>query len=93
MEFKFDISFNSTYDPLFRANSEAFWKQNRVIASIASARRQEHLEIIKQQYYDLIIVDEAHHLKNRNTANWKLVDALNKRFLLLLSATPVQNSI
>ena len=40
-----------------------------------------------------MIVDEAHHLKNRATANWKMVNALNKRFLLLLSATPVQNSL
>ncbi len=43
--------------------------------------------------YDLVIVDEAHHLKSRNTQNYRLVDALHKRFLLLLSATPVQNSL
>src|SRR6202043_3832730 len=42
---------------------------------------------------DLIIVDEAHHLRDRTSQSWKLVDALNKRFLLLLSATPVQNDL
>ena len=40
-----------------------------------------------------MIVDEAHHLKNQASQNHKLVDALRKRFLLLLSATPVQNSL
>ncbi|MHC5825732.1 MAG: SNF2-related protein, partial [Nostoc sp.] len=32
-------------------------------------------------------------LKNRSTLNWKLVNALNKRFILMLTATPVQNSL
>ncbi|HEY9300156.1 MAG TPA: DEAD/DEAH box helicase, partial [Phormidium sp.] len=36
---------------------------------------------------------EAHHLKNRTTLNWKPVNALNKRFILMLTATPVQNSL
>ena len=43
--------------------------------------------------FDLVIVDEAHHLRDRSSQSWKLVDALNKRFLLLLSATPVQNDL
>lgn len=64
-----------------------------MIASIATARRKEHFARLKKERYDLIIVDEAHHLKNRSTNNWRLVDALHKRFLLLLSATPVQNNL
>ena len=43
--------------------------------------------------FDLVIVDEAHHLRDRTSQSYKLVDALNKRFLLLLSATPVQNDL
>jgi SNF2 family DNA or RNA helicase len=39
------------------------------------------------------VVDEAHHLKNRTTLNWKLVNAIQKTFLLMLTATPVQNSL
>ena len=93
METKFDLKFGSTYDNLLRADPRRFWSQPRVIASIAAARRAEHFEVLRWQPFDLVIVDEAHHLKNRNTSNWKLVDALQKRFLLLLSATPVQNSL
>jgi SNF2 family DNA or RNA helicase len=44
-------------------------------------------------FYDLVVVDEAHHLKNRNTLNWKLVNEIKKRFIFLLSATPVQNHL
>jgi SNF2 family DNA or RNA helicase len=90
---KFDIRFASTYDSLLRNQPAVFWSQARVVASIATARRPEHLALLAGQHYDLVIVDEAHHLKNRGSQNWKLVNQLNKRFLLLLSATPVQNSL
>ena len=93
MQTKFDIAFASSYDSLLRSDPNRFWSQPRVIASIAAARRADHIETLRRQVYDLVIVDEAHHLKNRTTNNWKLVDALQKRFLLLLSATPVQNSL
>src|SRR5947209_3259858 len=93
MQTKFDVQFATSYDGLLRRDAATFWAQPRVIASIATARRGEHLPLLAAQNYDLVIVDEAHHLKNRQTQNWKLVNALQKRFLLLLSATPVQNSL
>ena len=93
MATKFDIACATSYDSLLRNDPEAFWAQPRVIASIATARRQEHFARLTQQAYDLVVVDEAHHLKSRTTQNYGLVDALHKRFLLLLSATPVQNSL
>src|SRR5205807_3604691 len=65
----------------------------RIIASISAARRQEHAECLRAHNFDLVIVDEAHHLRDRSSQSWKLIDALNKRFLLLLSATPVQNDL
>ena len=45
------------------------------------------------QPWDLVIVDEAHHCKNRATLNWQLVNSLQRRFMFLLSATPVQNNL
>jgi superfamily II DNA or RNA helicase len=93
MATKFGVEFAVSYDASARNDPERFWGQPRVIASIATARRAENQPHLIRQHYDLVIVDEAHHLKNRQTANWKLVDALNNRFLLLLSATPVQNSL
>jgi superfamily II DNA or RNA helicase len=93
MQTKFDVTFATSYDTELRRDPAAFWSQPRVIASIATARRAEHFALLAAQNYDLVIVDEAHHLKNRQTQNWKLVNALQKRFLLLLSATPVQNNL
>ncbi|MFH1176436.1 MAG: SNF2-related protein [Acidobacteriota bacterium] len=93
MESKFFLELATTEDALLRSDPKAFWRQPRIIASIAAARREEHAAIVGAQSWDLVVVDEAHHLKNRSTANWKLVDGLQRRFLLLLSATPVQNSL
>jgi superfamily II DNA or RNA helicase len=93
LETKFGLAFATTHDALLRADPHAFWGQKRIIASIATARRQEHAERLLGGVFDLIIIDEAHHLRDRSSQSWKLVDALKKRFLLLLSATPVQNDL
>ena len=93
LETKFGLSFATTYDPLLREDAAAFWQQPRIVASIATARRREHMEVLTGRPLDIVVVDEAHHLRDSSSAGWKLVDALNKRFLLLLSATPVQNDL
>ncbi len=43
--------------------------------------------------WDLVVVDEAHKLKERNTVRWKFVDRLQKKRFLLLTATPFQNDL
>lgn len=90
---KFDLHFVSTDDPDFRPGDAAFWQQSFVLASINQAKSSRHFATVAGREYDIVIVDEAHHLKNRATLNWKLVNALKKRFLLLLTATPVENNL
>jgi superfamily II DNA or RNA helicase len=73
---------------------EAFWQREGVVlASLALARLPRHAPAVTAVPWDLVIVDEAHHLKNRATQAFKLVDALKSRFLLLLTATPVENDL
>lgn len=43
--------------------------------------------------WDLLMVDEAHKLKESNTIRWKFVDQLQKKRFLLLTATPFQNDL
>jgi superfamily II DNA or RNA helicase len=57
---------------------------------------------IKEQA-DVILIDEAHHFRNRGLANaedgtirsryWQLYDILGKKTLFLLTATPVNNAL
>ena len=90
---KFDLRFPSTDDPDFRKQGKAFWQQPFILASINQAKSKRNFDTVTGREYGMVIVDEAHHLKNRNTLNWKLVNALKKRFLLLLTATPVENNL
>lgn len=90
---KFGVPFVSTSDPLFKQDPERFWQEPLILASIHTARSRHHFGAVTSRSYDLVIVDEAHHLKNRTTLNWKLVNAIQKTFLLMLTATPVQNNL
>lgn len=90
---KFDLFFPSTDDPDFSRSDATFWDRPFVLASINQAKSKRNIDAVTRREYDMVIVDEAHHLKNRNTLNWKLVNALKKRFLLLLTATPVENNL
>jgi SNF2 family DNA or RNA helicase len=90
---KFGLAFVSTQDELFRQDPERFWAEPFILASLQTVRSRRHFPAVTSRAYDLVVVDEAHHLKNRATQNWKLVNAIQKTFLLMLTATPVQNSL
>ncbi|WP_339253678.1 SNF2-related protein [Sporosarcina sp. FSL W8-0480] len=64
-----------------------------VVVSMDMAKRSPHRENIYNQDYDLIIIDEAHKLKNPKTKNYEFVQNLKKKFCLLLTATPIQNDV
>ncbi|MBU2573592.1 MAG: DEAD/DEAH box helicase family protein [Elusimicrobia bacterium] len=87
---KFSLEFSV---PGAAAGAE-FWSENNlVLASISLAKGRRHFRSVTATPWDLVIVDEAHHCKNRATLNWQLVNALRRRYLFLLTATPVQNDL
>lgn len=91
---KFDLAFATTADPGRRQDPDAFWnREPRVIASLSLAKSARNRQHVTARQFDLIVVDEAHHLRNRATEAWKLVDGLKSRFMLLLTATPLQNNL
>jgi|SRR5690554_4051610 len=63
------------------------------IASLDLAKREEHARYLNEIDFDMVIVDEAHCLKNRRTLNWRFVNGLKKKYCLLLTATPIQNNL
>jgi SNF2 family DNA or RNA helicase len=93
MQSKFGVEFITTDDPDFMKAPEDFWKQRFIIASINTAKSSRNMQLVVNQFYDLVVVDEAHHLRNRSTLSWKLVNQIKKRFIFLLTATPVQNNL
>ncbi|WP_147533942.1 DEAD/DEAH box helicase [Bacillus marasmi] len=82
------------YIPAVSQRKSYVWEQyDVVVSSIDTAKRSPHREIIFEQNYDLVIIDEAHKLKNNKTRNYEFVQNLKKKFCLLLTATPIQNRI
>ncbi|PYI56521.1 DEAD/DEAH box helicase [Paenibacillus flagellatus] len=80
--------------PAVAQKKEYMWAQyDIVVASMDTAKREPHRDIVLNQEYDMLIVDEAHKLKNKKTTNYKFVLELRKKYCLLLTATPVQNDL
>jgi SNF2 family DNA or RNA helicase len=64
-----------------------------LICSLDTAKTARNRNRLLENWFDLVIVDEAHRLRNHQTLAWKFVAALNSKYLLLLTATPVQNDL
>ncbi|WP_078391713.1 DEAD/DEAH box helicase [Shouchella patagoniensis] len=82
------------YIPAIPQKKSYVWEQCEVVvASIDTAKRAPHRDIVLNQPYDMVIIDEAHKLKNPKTKNYEFIRLLKKKFCLLLTATPVQNKL
>ncbi len=93
LQSKFRLDF--TVPPRNSSGDQAeFWtSHDRVLTSIHFAKSKRRAAWISQTHWDLVIVDEAHHCKNRKTLNWQLINGLQRRQMFLLTATPVQNNL
>ena len=77
-----------------RAGEGRFWEENpAIVASLHTLKQPAQLEVARQVKWDMLVVDEAHYLRNRDSQAWQAVSILPRQFLLLLTATPVQNSL
>ncbi len=91
---KFGLATVTTNMAEARINAAQFWRANPgIVASLHTLKQSAHLEVARQVHWDILIVDEAHHLRNRDSQAWQAVNVLPRQFLLLLTATPVQNSL
>ncbi len=90
MESKFDLDFYANKDD---SRFEGYNKHRMLIASLSSAHMEKNASDLNSIDWDMVIVDEAHRLKNSKTKAHQFVKELPKKFLLLLSATPVQNNL
>ncbi len=90
---KFELEFTVPSKGVAADHAEFWTRHDRVLASLSFVKTKKRAAIVAAQPWDLVIVDEAHHCKNRATLNWQLVNSLQRRFMFLLSATPVQNNL
>jgi superfamily II DNA or RNA helicase len=62
-----------------------------VITSYALARRDA--ERYREFEFDTVVLDEAQHIKNRQTQNAQAVKAVKSKHRLVLTGTPLENSV
>lgn len=78
----------------FAQRNEWSWSQyDVVVASLDTAKREPHRSAVLSNEWDLVVVDEAHKLKNSRTRNWQVVNQIPNKYMLLLTATPMQNEL
>ena len=91
---KFGLTAATTNQSVARADIAGFWGGSTgIVASLHTLKQPAQLAVAREITWDLIVVDEAHYLRNRDSQAWQAVSALRCQFLLLLTATPVQNSL
>ena len=90
----FNLGFVRADDPELKKDGIEIWsKYSKIIASVSAAKLSPNREAILNEHYDLVIVDEAHRLKNAKTVSWNFVNSISKKYIFLLTATPVQNNL
>src|SRR5208282_1246868 len=74
---KFGLAAATTNQPAAREAPEEFWRGNNgIVASMHTLKQPAHLERARQTNWDVLVVDEAHYLRNRDSQTWRAVNAL-----------------
>ncbi|HSU57164.1 MAG TPA: SNF2-related protein, partial [Candidatus Dormibacteraeota bacterium] len=66
-------------------------RSDLVLTSYALARRDA--ERYREWEFDTVVLDEAQHIKNRQTQNAQAVKAVKSKHRLVLTGTPLENSV
>jgi len=87
LEEKFFERFDTPTEP------DDWQRVTKGIVSHDRARSRRHAEEILRHRWDLVIVDEAHKVKSERGATYQFIEKIERDFILLLTATPLQNDL
>lgn len=91
---KFDLVVTTTNHAAFASDPARVWAEApMIVASLHTFKQAAQLAEAAKIGWDLVIVDEAHYLRRRESQAWQAVNALKRQYMLMLTATPVQNSL
>jgi SNF2 family DNA or RNA helicase len=75
------------------ASARDWRRARRAIVSYDRAISARHAKEILRHRWDLVIVDEAHKAKNHRAARYRFLQQVERNYILLLTATPLQNNL
>ena len=91
---KFDLVVTTTNHAAVAADPARVWAEApMIVASLHSFKQSAHLAEAAKISWDLVIVDESHYLRRRESLAWQAVNTIKRQHMLMLTATPVQNSL
>ncbi|KAI8987187.1 SNF2 family N-terminal domain-containing protein [Pilobolus umbonatus] len=82
-------------NPKERKEKRSGWsKENAFHVCITSYQLVLHDQnVFRRKFWHYLILDEAHHIKNFRSQRWQVLLNFNSRRRLLLTGTPLQNSL
>jgi len=86
---KFGLEFVCNYDDDFNG----FDSHDYIIASIDTAKSDRYRQAVLKRHWDVLVLDEAHYVKNEETDRYELIDQLTYNYAFFLTATPIQNEL
>jgi len=86
---KFGLDFTCNYDDDFAG----FDAHDHIIASIDTAKSDRHRSAVLARNWDVLVLDEAHYVKNEDTDRYALLNKLSYDYAFFLTATPIQNDV
>ena len=89
LEEKFDLEFVCNYDDEF----EGFDAHDRIVASVDTAKTSSHVDDVLSRRWDVLVLDEAHSVRNRDTKRHQLIRDIDYGNAYFATATPIQNDI
>ncbi|MFO1498076.1 MAG: SNF2-related protein [Verrucomicrobiota bacterium] len=91
LRFTPDLKVVAMHGPQRRSLHESMATADLVITSYALIRRDA--EFYRQMEFDTVVLDEAQHIKNRQTQNAQAVKAVRACHRFVLTGTPLENSV
>ena len=86
---KFGLQFVCNYDDEF----DGFDAHSHIIASIDTAKSERYRPEVLARDWDVLVLDEAHYVKNEATDRYDLIDQITYEYAFFLTATPIQNEL
>lgn len=86
---KFNLDFVCNYDDEF----VDFDTHDRIVASVDTAKGGRHIDDVLGRKWDVLVLDEAHYVRNDGTQRYELIENLEYQEALFATATPIQNDI
>lgn len=86
---KFGLEFVCNYDEEFRG----FDAHDRIVASVDTAKTAVHRSQVLARDWDVLVLDEAHYVRNGDTVRYELIDQMTYGEAFFATATPIQNGV